>query len=93
LQVSQHFLEISNNTFGTHAIQSLIEIINLQDEEDLLKRSLEGNILKISYNSNGTHIIQKIILCMEEKNRTYLNEFIINNLSKMCMNSNGICVV
>lgn len=86
-------MEIANNGSGTHSLQSIIEIINMEEEEILLQKCVENNILKLSQNSNGTHIIQKIISCFEEKNRNYLNDFILNNLSKMCMNANGICVV
>jgi hypothetical protein len=65
----------------------------MKDEEELLRISIEKHILKLSYNSNGTHIIQKIISCFEEKDRKYLNDFILENLPKVCMNANGICVI
>jgi len=79
---------------GTHALQSLIEIMNLKEEEELIKSILnEDNILKLSINSNGTHIIQKIISCFDEQNRAKVNKCVIENFSKLCMNANGICVV
>jgi len=79
---------------GTHALQSLIEIMNLKEEEELIKSILnEDNILKLSINSNGTHIIQKIISCFDEINRSKVNKSVIDNFSKFCMNANGICVV
>lgn len=79
---------------GTHALQSLIEIMNLKEEEELIKSILnKDNILKLSINSNGTHIIQKIISCFDEENRNKINTSVIENFSKLCMNANGICVV
>jgi hypothetical protein len=86
-------LEIANNTSGTHSIQSLIEIINMPEEEEILRNCVEKHILRLACNSNGTHIIQKIITCFEEKNREYLNDYILKNMAKMSMNVNGICVV
>jgi len=79
---------------GTHALQSLIEIINLNKNEDLIKGILnEENILKLSFNCNGTHILQKVISCFEEDNRSKINKCILENFSGLCMNANGICVV
>ena len=34
---------------GTHALQSLIEIINMPGEEELVKESVKDNILRLSY--------------------------------------------
>lgn len=93
IQVSEEFLEIAVNTAGTHSLQSLIEIVNLEEEEVIIRKAVEPNILKLSYNSNGTHIIQKIITCFDERSRMFLNDYIIENLCKVCMNANGICVV
>ncbi len=79
---------------GTHALQSLIEIMNLKEEEELIKSILnEDNILQLAINSNGTHIIQKIISCFDEENRRKVNNCVINNFPKLCVNPNGICVV
>lgn len=79
---------------GTHALQSLIEIMNLREEEEAIKKILnEEIILNLSLNSNGTHIIQKIISCFDEENRLQVNKCVIKNFPKLCMNANGICVV
>ncbi len=79
---------------GTHALQSLIEIINLNKNEKLIKEVLiEENIIKLSFNNNGTHILQKIISCFDEENRIKINKCVLGNFSKLCMNANGICVV
>jgi hypothetical protein len=86
-------LEIGNSPSGTHSIQTLIEIINTPNEELILQKCVEKNILKLSYNSNGTHIIQKIISCFSENRRIYLNEYILQNLVKICSDPNGICVI
>lgn len=91
--VAEDFLEIANNNAGTHSIQSLIEIINSKEEMEILRKCVEPHILRLAYNTNGTHIIQKIISCFEESNRNFLNDFILANLVKMCLNANGICVV
>jgi len=91
--IRESFLEIGNNPSGTHSVQSLIEIISTPKEEAALIKCIEMHMMKLSCNSNGTHIIQKLIMINNEANREYINDFVINNLSKLCMNANGICVV
>jgi hypothetical protein len=91
--VQKDFLEIAVNISGTHSLQSLIEIVNMEEEETLIKKLVEPYILKLAFNGNGTHIIQKVITCFEESTRTFLNEFILDNLTSICLNANGICVV
>jgi len=80
---------------GTHALQSLIEIINLNKNENIIKEILdkEKNILKLALNSNGTHILQKIITVFHEDNRIVINKCILEKFSILCMDPNGICVV
>lgn len=65
----------------------------MEEEEILIKKYVEPYILKLSFNANGTHIIQKLITCFEENNRMFLNNYIIENMSHISMNVNGICVV
>ncbi len=43
------FTDISCNASGTHALQSLIEIINMPGEEELVKEAVKDNILRLSY--------------------------------------------
>jgi len=76
-------MEIAMDPSGTHALQSLIEIINLNKNEDLIKGILnEENILKLSFNCNGTHILQKVISCFEEDNRSKINKCILENFCR-----------
>jgi hypothetical protein len=65
----------------------------MEEEELLIKKLIEPFILKLACNGNGTHIIQKIITCFDEKSRIFVNSVILENLTKICMNPNGICVV
>lgn len=92
-QISFRFLEIALNISGTHSIQALIQLMNQNEEMLLLQRIVEPHILKLSCNPNGTHIVQKILTCLEERYRTYLTIFIMDNFSRMCLNAHSICVV
>jgi hypothetical protein len=45
----KEFTFISCNSSGTHALQSLIEIINMPGEEELVKEAVKDNILTLSF--------------------------------------------
>jgi len=45
----KEFADISCNGSGTHSLQSLIEIINMPGEEELVKEATRDNILQLSY--------------------------------------------
>ncbi len=97
----KEFTFISCNSSGTHALQSLIEIINMPGEEELVKEAVKDNILTLSFvmkilifqDINGTHVIQKVISCIKEEDRKHINETVLNNIHKLVFDSNGICVV
>ncbi len=92
-KLKKNFIEVSKDIAGTHCIQSLIEPINSTKEEDLLRESIQNYLLELSYNSNSTHIIQKIICTINENNRQYINNFIFENILKLCKDVNGICII
>lgn len=88
-----HFKLIAFNNYGTHVIQTFIEIIQSMDEANILINCIYKDLVELSINSNSTHIVQKIMLAVHEYNRQLLNFQIINNLYTLCRETNGVCVV
>lgn len=43
------FVMISCHNSGTHSVQCLMEIINLKEEEEIIKLSIKDDILTLSY--------------------------------------------
>jgi len=43
------FADISCHNSGTYALQSMIEIINLTGEEEIIKEAIKNNILTLSF--------------------------------------------
>lgn len=85
-------VDISYDNSGTHALQSLLEIINLQEEEAIILNAVKDHALDMCYDNNATHVIQKILVCISEDKRDYLNKLIIDNLKSLSLDCNGICV-
>jgi len=74
------FVEIENNSYGTHPLQSLIEIINIPQEKQMILHYILGNETPLALDSNGTHVLLKFISCTKDEERKELNEnlFIIS---------------
>ena len=91
--IQPHFIVISKNISGTHCIQTFIDGISTKEEEDIIKKSIKGNLLDLSFNSNSTHIIQRLISNITTNKRKYLINFIISNFILLSKNLNGATVI
>lgn len=91
--IQPRFTEICINSFGTHPLQSLIEIVNMPKEREILLQCIEGHELELALDSKGTHVIQKFISCSSEDERGNVDKNIIKELPKMINDSFGVCVL
>ena len=91
--IKPNFIKIANDICGNHSLQCLILLQNSKEEENIIKECIEKNLLSLSTAPNSSHVIQKVIKAIKEKNREYINDFIISNLMELCLDPNGICVV
>ena len=88
-----HFIDIANNSFGTHPLQSLMEIINMPEEKKLILKYILGNETVLSFDIKGTHILQKYICNTKDEDRYELNINIINLIDKLIVDISGVCVL
>jgi hypothetical protein len=81
--------------FGSHPIQTLIELASSEEEYKLLLSSFNdmNKILKAALNSNGTFVIQKIFVHIPEKHRMELNLIFVKLLLILSMDMYGVCTV
>ena len=91
--VEEDFCMVAKNSSGTHCIQTFIDGVSTKEEEDVIKRSIKGNLLDLSFNSNATHIIQRLLSNITTNKRNYLVNFLISNLLILSKNLNGATVV
>ena len=87
------FIEISNNSFGTHPIQILIETISTIEEKKIIIDYIIDNEIILSLDSKGTHVLQKLISITKDEERILINENIINNINKLINDPFGVCVL
>ena len=93
--IKDSFLDISKNNSGAHAIQFIIGSVQDSKEKKIILDCIKFHEIELSFDQEGTHVIQKIISSFEEKEREELNNTLCdkNNLSSLCQDSKGICVI
>lgn len=92
-KISPHIVNISCDKRGTHSMQSLIQLINMQEEEDTLEHALREHVISLSFDPNGTHVLQKVILTVKVAKLDYIFEACFDKLLELSLDSNGLCVV
>ena len=91
--IKNRFVEIANNSYGTHPLQSLIEIINMPEEKRIVLNYVLNNESTLALDSKGTHVLQKFISCTKDEERYELNKNLINLIDKLIINPFGVCVL
>jgi phosphoribosylformylglycinamidine (FGAM) synthase-like amidotransferase family enzyme len=81
--------------YGTHPIQTLVELSECEEEYKLILSSFNENnkILDASLNPNGSFVIQKIIVHIPERYRMEFNLKFIKYLCILSMDMYGVCTV
>ena len=93
--IKDNFIQICESNGGTHVIQTLIEYISSQKEKDMIINYIKNYEIELSINQNGTHVIQKILNKFDENERKdlTLNFLKENNITILCMDPKGVCVI
>ena len=91
--INNRFVEIANNSYGTHPLQTLMEIINMPEEKKIVLSYILGNESALSLDSKGTHVLQKYISNSVDAEREQLNKNIINLIDKLIVDQFGVCVL
>ena len=94
-EISKTLCDDCTDEFGTHPIQTLIELSECEEEYKLILSSFNdcNKILKSSLNQNGSYVIQRIIVKIPERYRMEFNLLFIKFLSILSMDMYGVCSV
>jgi len=81
--------------YGTHPIQTLIEVAKSEEEYKLILASFNNynKILTASLNPNGSYVIQKLIVHIPERYRMEFNLIFIKFMCILSMDMYGVCTV
>ena len=93
LYIIEDFIDISKDDSGTFSIQALLNEISSVNDINKILQKIKGHEIEMIYNKNATYVVQKIVLKFPDFLRKDLNEIILQNFSKLCLDVIGICLV
>jgi hypothetical protein len=76
---------------GTHALQNLISLANLAEEEAIYQQSFSGQVLVLAKDPNASHVIQRMLMTL--KNKHFIIKEILGNVKDLSMDKLGLCVI
>jgi len=67
----------------------------MDKEESFIREALQGSVYQLSIDQQGTHVIRKVLQCgsFDQEHHNFLFDEIYANLTKLCLNKNGLCVI
>ena len=94
-EISHTIIDDCIDEYGTHPIQTLIELASCEEEYKLLLLSFKdfNKIIKAALNENGTFVIQKLIVYIPEKYRMEFNFIFVKFICVLSMDMYGVCSV
>eukprot|EP00825_Cyclidium_porcatum_P036285 TRINITY_DN3820_c0_g1_i7.p1 TRINITY_DN3820_c0_g1~~TRINITY_DN3820_c0_g1_i7.p1 ORF type:complete len:670 (+),score=108.03 TRINITY_DN3820_c0_g1_i7:120-2129(+) len=91
--IAPKLVEIACDKKGTHALQALVSLINCKQEEDLIKNTIQNNVLQLTLDNQGTHLIKKIITRFSDENVTFIFNSLLPNFIDIVNHQAGLCVL
>jgi hypothetical protein len=94
-EISSTMCDDCINEYGSHPIQTLIELCSCEEEYKLILSSFNDchKIYNASLNQNGCFVIQKIIVHIPENCRMDFNLMFLQFLSILSIDMYGVCTV
>ena len=88
--IKDNFIEIALNKWGSFSLQSLIKIISLPEEQEIIKQCIEGKVYELAMDKQANFVLQKLILLFNEKGMNTITDEIFQIFGHLIYNSNGI---
>lgn len=89
--MKKSMVKIACNAKGTHALQILIALANLPEEENIYQECFQGQIVRLSKDLYSSHVIQRLLVTV--RNRHFVIKEILGNVTELAMDKLGLCVI
>jgi hypothetical protein len=87
----EHLIAIACDAKGTHALQTLIALANLSDEESIYQQCFSGKIVLLSKDKNASHVVQRLLATV--KNTHFIIKEILTHVTELATDKLGLCVI
>jgi hypothetical protein len=86
-----HLIRIACDSKGTHALQNLIALSNLSEEELIYQQSFAGSVVRLCKDLNASHVVQRLLVTV--KNSYFVVKEIVGHVKELAMDKHGLCVI
>ncbi|OMJ84094.1 hypothetical protein SteCoe_14846 [Stentor coeruleus] len=84
-------VSIAYHPRGTHALQNLIAMTNLKEEENIYREEYKQKIISMSKDVNASHVVQKLL--MNISNKYFVIREMIGHVKELAVDKFGVCVL
>jgi hypothetical protein len=91
LEIQNNVLEIGINKIGTYPLQVIIGNLTTPIELSIMVNACSNFCLQLCQDPQGVHVIEKFITTYKDEAVSQIYAIIIQNLSFLSMNVNGLC--
>jgi hypothetical protein len=86
-----HLVRISKSPRGTHALQNLISLASLKEEEKFYVEEFKGKLIDMSKDINASHVVQKLLGVLDS-NFFFVKE-VKGRVKDLATDKFGVCVL
>lgn len=88
-----HIAHIALTPHGTFSVQKLIETIATREEMEVIRESLNHDVVRLVKDVHGNHVIQKVLQRFEHPDKEFIYEAVSTDCAAIATNKQGCCVL
>lgn len=92
-KLSPQVAAIACDKRGTHALQALIGLLQLEEEQQLLMNAIKSRVIELSMDPNGTHVVQRLLCCFVPSVTEWIYIAINDRMIEVAHHPYGLCVL
>ena len=76
---------------GTHALQNLIAMTSIKEEETVYREEFQGRFVEMSKDTNASHVVQRLLVTLNS--RYFIVREILGSVEELAVDKLGVCVI
>lgn len=84
-------IDVAYHPRGTHALQNLIAMTSLKEEETIYREEFQGKFVEMSKDTNASHVVQRLLVTLN--NRYFIIREFLGKVEDLSVDKLGVCVI
>ena len=86
-----NLLSVAYHARGTHALQNLIAMTSLKEEEAVYREEFQGHFVEMSKDCNASHVVQRLLVTLSS--RYFMITEFLGRVEELSVDKLGVCVI